>query len=369
MLKIVHIARPIAGVGVYISLTIKHLNKYKFSNVVICNTKENNIGLYDSLGNKTSIHHADLFRKINPIKDFLTFLQIIKILKIEKPDIIHCHSAKAGILGRLAGAYLNIKTFYTPHAYSYLSQDKSFKKGVFKFIERIMSKLPAITLACSESEFLKGKNELNIKKEKLKFWNNSIEDNINLSRYDLLKNLPKQYFCTIGRPSFQKNTELLIKSIIELKKNQREFHLVILGAGLFSPSLEKVKSLINDNNLNLNVTIIPWINRLEALKVLKKSMFYISTSRYEGLPYSLIEAISLNKACIVTNVGGNTDVITHKENGFVVNNNEKEIAKRIKELMNDEKLRDEMSKKAREIFLNKFCIKKNIYELENIYLS
>lgn len=369
MTKIAHIARPISGVGVYISLLTKYIDNESFVNVLICNTNENIIEPRDQLGKVIKIHHANIIRKIHPIKDFITLLNIIKILKKENPDVIHCHSAKAGILGRIAGFYLKKKTFYTPHAYSYLSQKTKIKKTLFKFIERSISYLPAKTLACSNSEYKRAERDLKINKKKLCVWNNSIEEKIDLKQTELAENLPKDYICTIGRPSYQKNTELLVKSIIEVKKSIKNIHLVILGVGLYSPSLEKIKDLIKENKIASNITMVPWLERSQTLKILKNSLFYVSTSRYEGLPYSLIEALALNKACVVTNVDGNIDLIINKENGFVVEESEFKIADKIHLLKTNTLLRKEMSRRAKEMFYDNYTIIKNISKLQEIYLS
>jgi len=369
MIKIAHIARPISGVGIYISLLTKYIDSEYFVNVLICNTNENIIEPKNQSGEVIKIHHANIFRNIHPIKDFITLLKIIKILKKENPDIIHCHSAKAGILGRIAGLYLKKKTFYTPHAYSYLSQKTKVKRKLFKFIERTISSLPAKTLACSNSEFIRAKKELQVKETKLCVWNNSIEERIDLQETELPECLPKQYICTIGRPSYQKHTELLVRAILQVKKSIKNIHLVILGAGLYSPSLMEIEALIKENQLESNITIIPWTTRLKTLKILKNSLFYVSTSRYEGLPYSLIEALALNKACIVTNVDGNRDLVIDKENGFVVDESELKIAEKIHLLITNKLLRAEMSKKAKRVFLKNYTINKNIAKLQEIYLS
>lgn len=369
MIKIVHIARPISGVGVYIDLLTKYIDDKKFTNVLICNIEDDLIEPRNKSGKKIKIHHANLFRKINPIKDLYALISIIKIIKNEQPDIIHCHSAKAGILGRIAGFYLKIKTFYTPHAYSYLSQKNKIKRSIYKFIEKTVSSLSAKTLACSTSEYNRTVKELKIDKEKLCIWNNSIEEHIDLTTINIPVDLPEKYICTIGRPSYQKNTELLINSIIDVKIQIKDIHLVILGAGLYSPSLEKINNLIEKHQLKSNVTIIPWLDRLPTLKTLENSLFYVSTSKYEGLPYSLIEALALSKPCIVTNVDGNKDLVSNNENGFVVNEDKLEIAEKIILLLTQDLLRKEMGEKSKGLFLAKHSIIKNISKLEEIYLD
>ena len=74
-----------------------------------------------------------------------------------------------------------------------------------------------------------------------------------------------------------------------------------MGVGEYSPNKESVKDLITKYDLQENTTLIPWIDQEKIFKIITKSKMYISTSRYEGLPYSIIEALALGKACVVTN--------------------------------------------------------------------
>ena len=96
-------------------------------------------------------YKVDLYRKINLFNDFLCLLQVVKIIKREEPDVIHCHSAKGGVVGRIAGWITRKKTYYTPHAFSFLSANKGYKRKLYLFLERIC-KLNSYLLACSESE-------------------------------------------------------------------------------------------------------------------------------------------------------------------------------------------------------------------------
>lgn len=367
--KIAHIARPISGVGVYIDLLTKNIDNERFTNIIICNVNEKIIIAKDNSRKEIIRFHANIKRNINLLNDLKAFISIVRILKKEKPDIIHCHSAKAGILGRLAGFLLKIKTYYTPHAYSYLSEEKRIKKKLFMFVEKTISLLPSITIACSESEYKRAINDLSIKKEKVVVWQNSIEEKIKLEDVEVLKKLPKKFICTIGRPSYQKNTELLVEIITKIKSAINDIHLVILGAGQYSPSLKKVKEIIKTNGVKENITIIPWLTRTETLSVLDKSQLYITCSRYEGLPYSLIEALALGKACIGTDVDGNKDLIIDEYNGYLISQGQKDFVNHLFKLLRDKPLLDKMANNSKIHFINNFSIIKNISKLEDIYLS
>lgn len=365
MIKIAHIAKPVGGVGVYLDLLTHHLSENKFQHVILYNVDEVEV---TNSKFKQQIH-IPIIREVQFFKDLKCLIKIIKQLKLTKPDRIHCHSAKAGILGRIAGAYLKIPTYYTPHAYSYLSAESKFKKYVFKGIEKIFRFFPAKTIACSKSEYDRTINQLNFKKKNVFHWNNSIEDNLKREPSQILEKLPKHFICSIGRPSYQKNTELMVKSIIEAKKKVENIHLVIVGVGYHSPTIKKVESLIKENNLKENVTLINWIDRQETITILENSLFYISTSRYEGLSYAAIEALALAKPFIATNVDGNKDLVINEYNGFLVDAESEFLAEKIIELHSNQNLRREMGQNSRALFQENFNINKNIEKLEQIYFE
>jgi glycosyltransferase involved in cell wall biosynthesis len=368
MIKILHIAKPVSGVGVYIQLLSKYLNSNKFQNEIILNNSDNNIEILDTHGHKIKSYHLKLEREVSFFKDVFVLFQMVRIMKKNRPDVIHCHSAKAGILGRIAGSILKIKTIYTPHAYSYLSTASKEKKMVLRSIEKFFGYFSCYTLTCSYSEYIRATEDLKIDKKKVFIWNNSIENELTLKSSRYSKNLAEEYICSIGRPCYQKNTELMIKAILIAKESIGNVHLVILGVGFYSPSLEKIKKFIEENNLSQNITLIPWLEREESLDILNNSLFYISSSRYEGLPYAVIEALALKKPCILTNVDGNKDLVTNDYNGFLVAQEPRVLAARILEMYSNRKRLAMMSRNSRSKFEKFYQINKNIKSLENLYL-
>src|SRR5690606_37885470 len=99
-----------------------------------------------------------------------------------------------------------------------------------------------------------------------------------------------------------------------------------------------------------------------------KSKLYISTSRYEGLPYSIIESLSLAKSCVVTNCDGNRDLVKDGYNGFLINNFDEYImSKKICKVLNDDSLRHKFEKHSFDLFNKEFNLENNISKLERIY--
>ena len=99
-------------------------------------------------------------------------------------------------------------------------------------------------------------------------------------------------------------------------------------------------------------------------------MLYLSTARYEGLPYSIIEALALKKACVVTDADGNRDLISNNKNGFVIfDQNVNEFADKILFLLDNETTRLKFEENAYKNFDANFNIHKTIRLLEEIYIE
>ncbi|WP_440879525.1 glycosyltransferase [Tenacibaculum sp. C7A-26P2] len=367
MIKILHIARPLGGIGTYIQLLNEHLDKNQFKNLILCNYKDDLSFIKDKTINNNNFSHINLRREVSPLSDIICLFSILKKVKQIQPDVIHCHSAKAGFFGRLIGAYLGISTLYTPHAFSYLSSGSVFKKLLFLLIEKSFVRFPSSILCCSESEYHRAVFDLNFKKNKVFIWRNSIKDPSLFLKLKNTSKLTENYICSIGRLSFQKNPLLLIDVFEEIKKRGKSFKLVVLGVGFYSPFLAKINKVIRDKNLINDVFLMNWTGREEVLQILKNALLYVSTSKYEGLPYSLLEALSLSKACVVTDVDGNKDLVINNFNGYKLPENAKEIAEKIIWLIENTNERKQMEYNSRKLFEKSFRIEDNIHLLQDIY--
>ncbi len=243
-------------------------------------------------------------RSISISKDIKAYFEIKSIAKTIKPDIIHLHSSKAGVLGRWAFNGRKIPIFYTPHGYSFLMSNCSWKKRLFyKFIELISSKRSCTTISCSEGEH----------KETLKLTKRAmyVNNGINISELEELisdieetKERPFTVY-TLGRICDQKNPEFFN----EIAERLPHIKFLWIGDGELR---DKLKSP--------NIEITGWVERKDALKKSLNSDIFILTSLWEGLPISLLESMYMRKLCVVSDVIGNHDVIHNGVNGYVCNN-------------------------------------------------
>ncbi|MGO4817156.1 glycosyltransferase [Flavobacterium sp. W22_SRS_FP1] len=367
-IKIAHLLHSLGGVDVYLRLLLNNIDTDSFENIVIHGTKDTNVPFLDKNKKNVKEYKISVFREISVINDLKATYQTYQILKKEHPDLLHTHSAKGGMIGRVLGPLLGIKVIYTPHAFSYLSAQNSLKKGVFLSIEKLLVKRSILLLATSNSEKKRAIDEVGFDPKNTIVFNNCIEPISKIDTLTIPKTWPDYYICTVGRPSYQKNIEHMIRVISEVNKELR-IHLVIMGVGPVSDQLESVQSLIQELDMTTEVTLLSWTERTDVFNIIKQSKFYISTARYEGMPYSVIESLALSKPCIVTNCDGNRDLIIDGHNGFVISEELMQFKDKILVLLGDDKLLESMSKNSQQTFSDNFSIKKNINQLEAIYRS
>ncbi|HVX25976.1 MAG TPA: glycosyltransferase [Parafilimonas sp.] len=245
----------------------------------------------------------DIETNISPLKDIKALNNLIKILRKEKPfDVLHLHSAKANILGRIAAKRIGQKkVIYAPHGATFLRQDVSaFTRNVFATIEKIISIFPAKIVGVSKSE-AEAYHKIGMK-----------ADYVNNGKY-FPQHPPKKIddnilnIVTTGRAMQQKNPALF-NEIASAFVNNSNVKFTWIGDG-------------NQRNLlsSPNITITGWVPHTEVEKYLSEANLYISTALWEGLSYAVLEAMSMRLPLLLSNCPGNSDLVVNSINGFLYN--------------------------------------------------
>ena len=240
-------------------------------------------------------------REGNLLKESAARRELRDIVDKEKPDIIHMHGYKAGMIGRKALDGMGIPMFYTPHGYLYLSETHNLlSRSLYRSNEASLARTDCMTIACSKGEFA----------ETLGLTKNAtfVSNGIDVKRLEaMMKNhTPKDHpftVFTVGRINEQKNPILFN----EIARVMNDMHFVWIGDGSWKDRLSAP-----------NIEVTGWLSREESIHRCMDCDVFILTSLWEGLPISLLEAMYLRKLCIVNNVVGSRDVITNGENGYVV---------------------------------------------------
>lgn len=194
-------------------------------------------------------------RAINPVKDFASLFEVKRIASEINPDVIHLHSSKAGVIGRIAFNG-KIPMFYTPHGYSFLMENyKPMKRAMFKLIETVCAKRKCTTISCSVGEH----------QETLKLTQHAtyVNNGINMAelkeivdRTDKVEHPFTVY--TLGRICYQKNPTMF-NAIAELLPDVR---FVWIGDGELRSELT-----------SKNIEITGWADRATAIKYAVNKVF------------------------------------------------------------------------------------------------
>ena len=282
-------------------------------------------------------------REIKLSHEMKAIKELRAIEKEVKPDIIHLHSSKAGVIGRIAFDGKDIPVFYTPHGYSFLMANYKFvKRQIFKIIETAMAKRKCMTISCSLGEH----------QETLRMTHNAtyVNNAINVEKLKkCMENIKKTEHpftvFTLGRICYQKNPSLF--NAIAKKMPNTKF--LWIGDG------ELRNELQSDN-----IEITGWVNREEALKRSLNADVFVLTSLWEGLPLSLLEAMYMKKICVVSDVIGNRDVIRDGKNGYICRN----VADYIRAI---EERREECAEHAYQDIIDDFNVKGQAEKYAQIY--
>lgn len=353
-MKIVHVMECFAG-GTFkflVDLTSELSNE---EHIVIYGTnRENTPKNFRDLFNKNVkfIEWKTAQREMKPLKDIKALWELYIILKkIDDIDIIHLHSSKAGFLGRIVSFLLGKinRTIYTPHAISFLRLDVSPKKReIFIAMEKFASFFGGKIVACSQSE------KEAIEKQGIKnvtFINNGIrplqiEKKVNTS--------DKITIISVGRLSIQKNPKLFNDIALEFKDNSN-IQFIWCGDG-------ELKSELTSPNIKCT----GWIERKVLENYLANADIYLSTSLWEGLPLSVLEAMSIGLPVVLYNCVGNRDLV--ENNGFLYNNKLK-VNTYINIFLKDKKLIKEQGVNSKKIVKRSFNMENMIQSYLNIYLN
>ena len=288
----------------------------------------------------------DLVREINPTKDIKIINSICHILEDKKPDIIHCHSSKAGIVGRIAGAIKNIPAVFTAHGWAFTSGVSPAKRIIYAAIEHIMLGLTRKVICVSEFDrqlakrfFLHNYNRI------VTVHNGIVDKTFNtdiVSEHSLPLNL-----VSVARFSHQKNNMELIRAVEQINKLcSCSLQLNMVGDG---PLLSEAQAYVTSHHLENDVHFLG--RRTDVDDILNQNDIFCLISNYEGLPISIIEAMRARMPIIASDVGGVNELVQDGVNGFLIpRGNISELVEKLKYILEHKELIKFMGEASRKIY-------------------
>jgi len=300
---------------------------------------------------------SSLGRRINPINDFRAWVEVRKIVRREMPDIVHTHTFKAGVIGRLvSGSHKRVHTFH-----GHLFGDESFswyQRLFITIIEKVLARRTDLLISVGKrvgSELRAAGVGRNRKWESIA---PGVKPLPNHKKEDARKLLGIQsdqiIFGWMARVTQVKNPFLLL----EIAKELPNVNFVMAGGG---DLLDSVKL-----TLLKNVQVIGWVDAAQFWSAVDCA---ISTSDNEGMPIALIEAQNAGIPVIASDVGSNSEVIKDGISGFICKRDVDDFTRAINQLVENDSLRISMGRAAQSWSLEEFSIKRMIESHVSAYLK
>ena len=302
-----------------------HVNKDEFSSVLLTGPQTGAEGDLRRLARQLGVHVVEvpsLVREIAPARDTRAVLELRRRLREWRPDIVHTHSSKAGLVGRLAARLQRVPMIvHTVHGWSFHEHMAPLTRAAYVRLERRAARWTSRIVTVSDLDREKGlAARIGVASQY-----RTIHELNDLGRYSAgdrarrtartSLGLPVGAFVvgTVGRLSEQKDPHTWVLTAAEVARHAPDAQFVMVGDGDLRHGTERLAS-----ELGLADRLLFTGLRHDVPEILPAFDVLLLTSRWEGLPLVIPQAMASGVPVVASAVDGNTEVLRNGENGLLV---------------------------------------------------
>lgn len=307
----------------------------------------------------TNIVALDAPRGASPLQDLRTCRELAGLCRRTRVDVIHAHSSKAGALAAIVGRMAHVKTVYSPHAWSFQRELPAPAQFAYVTAERILARRHACVIAVADAEREAAARRGVVAPGRIALVHTGLKPavmpSIEQARCEL--DIDQDAFVVgwVGRIGAQKRAEDLPIIAHELGDDAR---LAVLGYGL--PDSTAGQAL-----KRLGSTVV---GAADPLSLYAASDALVVTSRWEGLPLVVLEAMRAGLPVVGYDIGGLREQVVHGVTGYMVRSGDAVgLADRLRELARSPELTRRMGQAAARRFVARFGIEQMTTAIEHIY--
>jgi glycosyltransferase involved in cell wall biosynthesis len=274
------------------------------------------LGALESEG--IDVRRLPMVRAIRPATDWRHIGMLAGLLRELHPDIVHTHSSKAGVLGRLASLCTELgHRVHTPHTFAFLFRDMfgPLQRGLFREVEAALSSATQRVIAVSRSEAETFARSGVVPEERIRVVENGLDPSpwrdARPAERDAL-GLPRDAVvgAIVGLLNVAKGQDLAVRALV--RPELSNVHWLLVGHGELE---EPLRSLARELGVSSRVHLLGWRDDVPSL--MKLADFLALPSRWEGMPYVLLEAMAAGKPVVAAAVDGARDLVCEGESGFL----------------------------------------------------
>ena len=284
----------------------------------------------DLIANEKCEHRiVHMTRKITPFKDLKSLWQLYKLFKKEKPDIVHSHTPKGGLLGMLAAKMAGVKIrIHTIAGLRFMTATGMTKK-ILIWMEKLTAKSAHYVWPNSYSLLNYVRQHKLVREEKLQVIGHGSSNGVDLNRYtsaalkpELLNEIKKLlqydenlcYLLNMGRIVKDKGVDEVFKAFKKIFEQNNKLRLIVLGA--FEDDLDPISDEARETlKTHPAIIHIDWSDHVEYFMHI--SHLLIHASYREGFPNTLLQTGAMRCPILCSAIEGSIDIVTHEETGLL----------------------------------------------------
>lgn len=286
----------------------------------------------------------DLVRSVSPRRDFRAYRQLRRVIRAWKPDVVHCHSSKAGIVGRLAARAADTASVFTAHGWAF-DDGAGWKRKLLSIpCEWLAGRIgDEVIVTCNYQHNL-GIRYGAARLGRVHLVYDGTEDTP-LRAQPGDAGTPK--IAMVARFSQQKDHDTLLRALSGI---ERSFSLWLIGDG---PLMEATRAEADRRGLISRISFLG--PRTDVPELLAKVHIFVLASKFEALPMCVMEAMRASLPIIASNVGGMHELVEDGRTGFLVEPcNADALQRKIEILLADAELREKLGNGSRRLYEERF---------------
>ncbi|MBE6604371.1 MAG: glycosyltransferase family 4 protein [Ruminococcaceae bacterium] len=317
------------------------------------------------------IHSVDLDRSPYSPRNYKAYKQLIRLIREEKIDYIHCNTPVGGILGRLAGKKCKVKkVIYQAHGFHFYKGAPKKHWLLYYTVEKWLARYTDALITINAEDLELAKTKLKLRKNGKVYYVPGV--GIDTAQYAFSEQTRAEKRMELGLLEHdvalismgdlieRKNYDTSIRAVAEA--NDPALHYFICGRG---PEEASLKQLAESLGVSKQVHFLGF--RSDIKELLTAADIFLFTTKQEGLPRSMMEAMASGLPCIASRIRGNTDLLEGTEGGFLCETTDvSDYAEKLKLLAGDAALRQRMGKNNL-VTIKKFSIEAVSEEIRRIY--
>lgn len=310
----------------------------------------------------TVIPLAHLVRPIHPYHDLACWFELRRQFKQLKPDVIHLHSSKAGLVGRLAALKLGVPVLFTAHGWAFTEGVSGGSSLLYRVLERLVAPLTDRIITVSEYDRQRALQCAVGNPDLLQTVHNgmpAVAAHLTQRGTDSNGQHQPNRLVMVARFEQPKDHQLLLQALAQVSG---DWQLQLIGDG---PLLAQAKQTAAQLQLTQRIEFAG--ARDDVAQQLANASVFVLLSRWEGLPLTILEAMRAGLAVVASRVGGVPELVEPGVTGLLVDNEPAQVASALQQLLDDVALQRQFGDAGQQRFAKYFTFERMLARTGAIY--